>query len=443
VGQAPRVRYAKSGELDIAYRVSGQGPLDLLFVPAGTGLLEMWWEGPFRGFRSRLEQSFRLITLEKRGMGLSDRVSGAATLEDRMDDVRAVLDAAGSERAALLGASEGGPVTCLFAATYPARVVALVLLGAVAKWAWSPDCPWAFTEDDNQQYRDYVEGYWGSGAAVEVFAPSLADDTEFRQQVARYERMAGTPAAALALLEMNTLIDVRAALPAISAPTLVLHRTADRAVPVEHGRCLAAHIPGARLVELPGDDHWPVGDVDDVVGEIEEFLTGTRHVAEPERVLTTVLFTDIVDSTGRAAALGDRKWRALLDEHDERVRVQLDRFTGREINTTGDGFVASFDGPARAIRCARAVIDDVRGLGLDVRAGIHTGECEVRGRDLAGVAVHLAARVAAHAEPGQVVVSGSVPPLVVGAGIEFADLGEHDLKGVPGPWRLWGVTAAG
>jgi class 3 adenylate cyclase len=374
-------------------------------------------------------------------MGLSDRVPGVTTLEDRMDDVRAVLDATGIERAALVGASEGGPVTCLFAATYPERVSSLVLLGAIAKWSKAPDWPWGLSEETAELWHSYIEQYWGSGRALDVFAPSLAGNREVQHQVGRIERLAGTPASIADTQMAIRLIDVRPVLPTISAPTLIVHRLEDQIVSVEHGRYLAEHIPGARMVELPGQDHWPVGEVDDIVGEIEEFLTGARHAPAPDRVLTTVLFTDIVDSTRRAVELGDREWRSLLDRHDELVRQNLERFSGREINTTGDGFFASFDGPARGIRCGQAIVEAISGIGLDVRVGLHTGECEVRGQDLAGVAVHIAARVAAHATPGEVVVSGSVPPLVAGSGIAFADRGEHELKGLPGPRRIWAAQS--
>jgi class 3 adenylate cyclase len=276
---------------------------------------------------------------------------------------------------------------------------------------------------------------------LDVFAPSLAGNREVQHQVGRIERLAGTPASIADTQMAIRLIDVRPVLPTISAPTLIVHRLEDQIVSVEHGRYLAEHIPGARMVELPGQDHWPVGEVDDIVGEIEEFLTGARHAPAPDRVLTTVLFTDIVDSTRRAVELGDREWRSLLDRHDELVRQNLERFSGREINTTGDGFFASFDGPARGIRCGQAIVEAISGIGLDVRVGLHTGECEVRGQDLAGVAVHIAARVAAHATPGEVVVSGSVPPLVAGSGIAFADRGEHELKGLPGPRRIWAAQS--
>jgi len=441
----PHTRYAKSGDLEIAYQVLGNGPVDVLVVPPGFSVMEPSWDWPALGdFWRRLARFSRLILLDKRGTGLSDRVAGVAMLEERIDDVRAVMDAAGSEQAALFGGSEGAPIATLFAATYPERVTALVLVAALAKWSAAPGLPPAYTDEDERVTVDYLDNYWGSGLSGEMmFAPSLAGDREAREFVGRLERTAGSPSAMKALIAMNQQIDIRHVLPTISAPTLVIHRRSDHVIPVEHGRYYANQIRGARYVELDGDDHWWwTGENSDTIAEdIEEFLTGERREADPDRVLKTILFTDIVRSTERAAMLGDRRWRDLLDRHDTAVRHALQRFRGEEIKTTGDGFLAAFDGPARAIRCAQLIIEDARALGLEVRAGLHTGECEVRGDDLTGIAVHTGARVAALADPGEVLVTGTVRDLVAGSGIEFNDRGHHSLRGVPGEWRVLAVGA--
>jgi class 3 adenylate cyclase len=397
------------------------------------------WDDVALGRFWRALASFsRLVLLDKRGSGLSDRVQGVPTLEERMDDVRAVMDAVGSERAALLGGSEAGPIAALFAATYPERLSALVLIGACVKWWSSPDFPWGFTQEQHQILLDYVEHQWGSGLAGEQwFAPSMAGDHRAREWVSRLELQTGTPSAVATLLEMNALVDARPAIETISAPTLVIHRSDDRVIDVHQGRYLAEHVRGAKYVELPGEDHWWwVGDADRVVDEIQEFLTGHREHPETERVLKTVLFTDIVRSTERASEVGDRRWRQLLDTHDVLSRRELDRYCGEEINTTGDGFVACFDGPARAIRCAQAIVAEAAASGIEIRAGLHTGECERRGDDLAGIAVHVGSRVAAAARPGEVLVTSTVRDLVAGSGIEFSDRGRHELKGLPGDWQL-------
>jgi class 3 adenylate cyclase len=371
-------------------------------------------------------------------------VAGVPVLEERIDDVRAVMDAAGSEQAALFGASEGAPIATLFAATYPERVSALVLVEALVKWSAAPDLPPAFTEEDERVLLHYLDNYWGSGLSGEMmFAPSLAGDRHARELVGRFERTAGTPSAMRALMAMNQQIDIRPVLPTISAPTLVIHRRGDRVIPVQHGRYHANRIRGARYIELTGDDHWWwTGENSDAIAqEVEEFLTGERHEVNVDRVLKTVLFTDIVGSTERAVELGDRRWREVLDRHDTAVRLALERFRGVEVKSTGDGFLAAFEGPARAIRCARAIAEDARALGLEVRAGLHTGECELRGDDLAGIAVHTGARVAALAGPGEVLVTSTVRDLVAGSGIEFTDRGHHSLKGVPGEWQVLAVDA--
>jgi class 3 adenylate cyclase/pimeloyl-ACP methyl ester carboxylesterase len=435
----PRTRYAKSGDLAIAFQVLGEGPQSLVVVPPGLALMDLAWEEPaLATFWRRLSTFAKVIVLDKRGTGLSDRVQGVPTLEDRMDDVRAVMDAAGVDRAALLGGSEAGPITALFAATYPERVSALILVNAMVKWTATDDFPWAYSSEQVKQQTDYVEESWGSGLSGESwFAPSLAGDERARLWVGKVERLTGTPTAMLTLLAMNALIDVRPVLELISVPTLVIQRPADRVVDVHNGRHYAEHIEGSKYVELPGDDHWWwVGDADAIIEEIDEFMTGQRHAADVDRVLKTLLFTDIVASTERASQMGDRAWRNLLDLHDGMVRRQLTRFEGTEVNTTGDGFVACFDGPARAIRCAQAIVADASELGIHVRAGIHTGECERRGEDLAGIAVHVAARVAALAGPGEVLVTSTVRDLVAGSRIEFDPRGAHSLKGLSDRWIL-------
>ena len=440
----PKTRYAKSGDVNIAYQVVGEGPFDLIWVPGWISNVEESWEVPeYAHFLHRLASFSRLIMFDKRGTGLSDRVSNERlpTLEQRMDDVRAVLEAADSERAALFGASEGGNMSVLFSATYPERVRALVLAGIYAKRLWSADYPWAPTPAEREREHETIEREWAGDMDVSELAPRAAADPELMRRVATFFRRSASPGAAVALNRMNTQIDTRAVLPTISVPTLVLHRTEDLNVKVEEARWIAQQIPGARYVELPGDDHlvW-TGDTDTLLDEVEEFLTGVRRGPEPDRLLATVLFTDIVGSTERVSELGDRSWRELLEEHHRLVRRELERFRGREIDTAGDGFLATFDGPARAVRCASAVRDSVRSLGIEIRAGIHTGECELVGDKVAGIAVHTAARVNGLAQPSEVLVSSTVKDLVAGSGIEFVDRGEHELKGVPGTWRLYAAV---
>ena len=435
---APATRYARSGDVNIAYQVVGEGP-DLVYVPGWISNVELMWDEPtLAHVLERLAGFSRLILFDKRGTGLSDPVplDRLPSLETRMDDVRAVLDAAGSQRTALFGFSEGGLMSALFAATYPERVTALVLYGAFAKRIHSPDYPWAPTPEERRREIELLEQQWADHMDVDQLVPSESD--AFKARLATYFRRSASPGAAVALMRMNTQIDVRGVLPSIHAPALVMHRRDDRDVKVEEGRWIAAQIPGAQYVELEGDAHtlW-AGDTDAIVDEIEEFLTGIRPAAYSERVLATVLFTDITGSTERAAELGDARWKELLEAHHAVVRTQLDRFRGQELDTAGDGFLASFDGPARAIECARAIGERVGDLGLRVRAGLHTGECERVGEKLGGIAVHIGARVASLAEPGEVLVSSTVRHLVAGSGIEFEDRGEHRLKGISEPWRLY------
>ncbi|MFL5959896.1 MAG: adenylate/guanylate cyclase domain-containing protein [Gaiellaceae bacterium] len=444
---APETRYARSGDVNIAYQVTGEGPRDLVYVPGWVSNIELMWEEPAMAhFLERLGAFSRLILFDKRGTGLSDRVSNdeLPTLEQRMDDVRAVLEAVGSERAALFGHSEGGNMCVLFAATYPERTIALVTLGCFAKRrAPDGDYPWAPAAENREETVADVEQNWGHLRLedVEYYAPSRVGDEQFVRNLERYLRRAASPGAAAALLRMNSYIDVRGVLPTIQVPTLVLHRTGDHDVNIAEGRYLAAKIPGAKFVELAGDDHWiSAGDTDAIADEIEEFLTGTRPVPEPDRVLATVLFTDIVGSTERAVELGDRRWRDLLGAHDTAVRRELERFRGREVDTAGDGFLAAFDGPARAVRCAISAREAVRDLGVEIRAGVHTGECELDGAKVRGIAVHTGARIASLAGPGEVLVSGMVRDLVSGSGLAFEDRGLHQLKGVPGEWRVYAAV---
>ena len=440
----PRTQYARSGGVHIAYQVFGDEPLDLVYVPGWVSHVEQAWEEPtLARFLERLGSFARLITFDKRGTGLSDQVPDEQlpTLEERMDDLRAVMDAVGSQRAALLGASEGGNLCALFAATYPERASALIMYGTFAKRIWSEDYPWAPTPEARQREYELVEREWGNLMDLDKYVPSKIGDAAFAQRLAKYCRLAASPGAAVTLLRMNTQIDTRAVLPTIRVPTLVLHRTGDLDVNVEEGRYLAARIPGARFVELPGDDHLPwVGDQDAFLDEVQEFLTGVRPPPTADRVLATIMFTDIVGSTKLAARIGDQAWKSLLEQHDALVRKELLRFRGREEKTTGDGFFATFDGPARAIRCASSIRDGVRQLGVEIRAGLHTGEIELGGDHVGGIAVNIGARVAANAEPGEVLVSSTVKDLVAGSGVRFVERGVHTLKGVPGEWRLFSAT---
>jgi class 3 adenylate cyclase len=440
----PATRYVKSDDVHIAYQVLSEGSLDLLLVPGFVSNVEAMWQSPDRSaFLRRLASFCRVILFDKRGTGMSDRSSQIFTLEQRMHDVQTILDEVGSERAALFGISEGGPMSLLYAATYPERTSALVLYGSYAKRSWAPDYPFGWKNEQWERVLDDIEHYWGTpqGISITMWAPSVAGDRDACERIGYYLRASASPGAAAAIMKMNREIDVRHVLPATRVPTLILHRTAERVIDVEHARYMARCIPGAKLVELPGEDHMPwVGDRDALLNEVEQFLTGRRHTHEPERVLATVLFADIVGSTERAAALGDNTWRELLEAFYAKIREVLQQYRGREINTSGDGFFAAFDGPARAVRCAGAIRDTVRSLGLEVRCGLHTGECELVGKDLAGIAVHIGARVAGLAAPGEVLVSQTVRDLVAGSGLALEERGAHSLKGVPNEWRLFRAT---
>ena len=433
----PETRYAKSGDVHIAYQIIGKGPFDLVFVPGFISHVDHVWDEPrWAGFLERLASFSRLICFDK--TGLSDRVSAIPTLEERMDDVRAVMDAVGSERAALFGISEGGPMSLLFAATYPERTIALTLFGSYALFPTAVMAP-----ERLAGFLQEVEELWGTGKLVPRFAPSLADDAAFRSWWARFERLGASPSAVNTLMRMNSEIDIRGVLPAIHVPTLIMQRAGDARVNVAAGRYLAQHIDGARYVELPGNDHlFCAGQSQRIVDEIEEFLTGSRSHSETERALATLLFTDIVGSTERAASLGDREWRHLLETHHACVRRELVRFRGKEIKTLGDGFLATFDGPARGVRCAEAIRDSVRGLGLEVRSGLHTGEIEILPDDVGGIAVHVAARVAQLAGPGEVLASSVLRDLVAGSGIYFEDRGVHALKGLADGVRIYAAEAS-
>ncbi len=444
----PRTRYARSGDVNIAYQVIGEGPLDLVWTPGAFSNVELAWEEPGRERFQRALASFaRLIVFDKRGTGLSDRVAGIPDLETRMDDIRAVMDAAGSERGALVGVSEGGPMAVLFAATYPERAQALVLYGSLPRFVRGPGFPW------RQPKHEYLAAWaeearrWGTEEAARDFLESQGQEVtpERLESWARRQRLSASPGAVEQLARMNAEIDVRPVLPTVRVPALVVHRLEDH-LPIEAARWMSAQIPGARMIELPGGPHIPFfGDWESVVAAIRDFVVPicTAGVqAEPESVLATVLFTDIVGSTAKAAELGDRGWRELLEQHHARVRQQLVRYRGVELDTAGDGFFARFDGPARAIRCARAITESVHELGIDVRAGLHTGECELLDNKVAGIAVSIGARVAAQARPGEVLVSQTVRDLVAGSGLAFEDRGAAQLKGVPGEWRLYSVVPA-
>ena len=435
-------RWAKSGSVNVAYQVVGEGPFDLVYVPGFCSHVELAWDWPpLARFYRALASFSRLITFDRRGTGMSDPVSDTVipSLEARMDDVRAVMDAVSSEEAALMGVSEGAPLCALFAATYPLRTRGLVLWGGFPRVSAAPDFPIGVPPDELEAETEELARFWGSDELgdqlARAYGPSSADDPAFRRWFRTYLRQSASPGAAVLIARMASAFDIRGALPSIQAPTLVAHRVEDENREVS--RYLAAHIAGAKLVELPGEDHLPwSGDQDAALGEVEEFLTGTRSAPEHDRMLATVLFTDLVRSTERAAAAGDRRWAAILEGHHAFVRGQLDRFGGREIDTAGDGFFATFDGPARAIRCAASIVAGVEGLGLEIRAGLHTGECEIVNGSLRGIAVVIGARVAALAGSGEILLSSTVKDLVAGAGFVFKDRGTYKLKGVPGAWSV-------
>ena len=438
----PIARYARSGDLSIAYIAEGEGELDLVWIPPWVSQVEYLWSEPtLEAVMGRLTQFARVITFDRRGSGLSDPLSGAPTLEEQMDDVLAVMDAAGSERAAITGTLEGGPMAAMFAATYPERVSGLVLYATFARATWAPGYEFAWAAEERDVRMSQLLDHWGEGWVAGAVAPAQMADPRFREWAGRLERLAASPSTIRRIFDLIGEFDVRDVLPSIRVPTLVLHRRDDSFIKIEHSRYIAEHIPGARFVELEGDENmFSVGDSEAVMGEIEEFLTGARHVGEPDRMLATVLFTDICGSTERAAEMGDRGWRFLLERHDALIRQALERHRGREVKRTGDGFLATFDGPARAIRCAASVADAMGSLGLEVRAGLHTGELEVMDGDLGGLALHIAARVMDSAGPSEVLVSSTVKDLVVGSGIDFEDRGPRELRGVPGEWRLFSVT---
>jgi DNA-binding winged helix-turn-helix (wHTH) protein/pimeloyl-ACP methyl ester carboxylesterase/class 3 adenylate cyclase len=443
---APETHYAQSGDVNIAYQVVGDGPLDLVFVMGWVSHLEYFWQEPsFARFLTRLASFSRLILFDKRGTGLSDRVpiKELPTLEQRMDDVRVVMEAVGSKSAALCGVSEGGPMCSLFAATYPEKTNALVMIGTYAKRIWAPEYPWAPTQAERQEFYEEMQRHWGGPVGLEERAPSVAHDPHFREWWATYLRMGASPGAALALTKMNADIDVRHVLESIRVPTLVIHRANDQCLKVEEGRYVASRIPGAKYLELPGVDHLPfVGDQDAILDEIEEFLTGVRHAPDYDRVLATVVFTRLMNAARQAARFGEEDWRDLLERYTSHVRRELELFRGREVEMLEGNLLATFDGPARAIRAASAISDAAARLGISVRAGLHTGECDCVGDQVSGIAVRIGAHVVEHARPGEVLVSHTVKDLVAGAGIGFTERGTHILEDVPGEWRLFAVERA-
>jgi pimeloyl-ACP methyl ester carboxylesterase/class 3 adenylate cyclase len=442
--EIPQTRYALSGDLHVAYQVFGEGAIDLVFVAEFWNSIEAMWEQPgFRRFLERLGSFARVICFDQRGTGSSDPVSLSElpTLEQWADDVLAIMDAVGSKKAALLGSGGGGSMSILFAATHPDLTHALILLNSTARYTQAPDYPAGTSPDFEDRIVRELRFGWGSGVLLETVGPTVAGDPEFRAWWARYQRIGSSPGTVIATRRMLQQLDVRHVLPSIRVPTLIVHRRDNRLVDVAHGRHLAAHIPGAQMAEVDGHDYFPfVGDLDAIVDEIEEFLTGFRRTSDHDRMLATIMVTDIVGSTEKAAALGDHEWRLLLERHHAAVRHELGRFRGREVDTAGDGFLATFDGPARAVRCACAIRDALSSLGLDIRAGLHTGEVEYQGEQIRGIAVHIGARIAAEGQPGDVVVSSTVKDLVAGSGIGFEDRGTRALKGVPDEWRLFTVV---
>jgi class 3 adenylate cyclase/alpha-beta hydrolase superfamily lysophospholipase len=441
--QPPETRYARSGDVNIACQVMGDGPVDIVLVPGLTSNIEMFHELPgYTATLRRLARFARVITFDKRGQGLSDRITGAPSLEQRMDDVRAVMEKIGSRRAAILSFSEGACMSALFAATYPERVSHLILFGGFSRSAdlW----PQGLTQAQVERGIEYRVKNWGNGEMLKTVLPGQAQDPNGMAVLAKMERLCSTPGGIRTILQLNAQIDVTPVLPTIQVPTLVLHRVPDMVVPVALGRQLAAQIPGARYIEYPEGDHgfW-TGDTGTLVGDVEEFVTGHRDTDSPglERILATVMFTDIVDSTRQAAELGDQRWRSRLDQHDALARQTIERHRGVLVKSTGDGVLATFDGPGRAIRCALSFSRATRTIGLPVRTGLHTGEIELRGNDIGGIAVHAASRVMAQSAPDEVLVSRVVTDLVAGAGLHFSERGSHELKGLPGKWDLFAASA--
>lgn len=443
----PRTRYAKSGDCNIAYQVVGEGAIDIVYIPGWVSNIDMMWTEPrLASFLTGLANFSRLILFDKRGTGLSDRMNHLSTLEERMDDIRAVMDAVGSTHAVLFGHSEGGTVSSLFAATYPQRTIALITFGVFAKRKYSEDYPWAPTDTERQNFYKMIEENWADGdmQGLSNLVPSLAKDRKFMDWLASYFRSAASPGAALDLARMNTEADITDILSTIHVPTLLIYRTGDKDVQVEEGKYIAKRIPGSRFVELSGDDHlfW-AGDSFAVLAEIEEFITGKRPSKIFDRILSTILFTDIVNSTIQLSAIGDEKWKEVLKAHNQIVRTELIKFNGKEIKNTGDGFLLTFDGPSRAIRCAEAIRNEVKKLNIEITAGIHTGECELfDDGDIGGIAVHVAARVLNKAQPGQILITMSVKNLLAGTGLEFTDLGDFSLKGIDESYRLFALQKA-
>ena len=433
----PETRYALSGDVNIAYQAMGNGPVDIIMVPGFVSHVEFLHEAPgYTAFLRRLSTFARVITFDKRGQGLSDRISGAPSLEERMDDVRAVMDAVGSERALVWGFSEGCAMSALFAATYPERVSHLILFGGFAEAA-------TLSNDWDERIAQRVK-VWGTGAMIKTAWPSRAANQDSINLVAKFERLSASPGAVKAIMLLNAQINVRPILPTVRVPTIVLHRRGDAQVPVELGRSMATQIPNAKFIEYPGEDHlFFSGEIEALLGDIEEFVTGHRESssADLERVLATVLFTDIIDSTRSAAEMGDQAWRRLLDDHDKLAKQVIGKHRGALVKTTGDGILATFDGPGRAVRCALAFGTAAKQIGLPVRAGLHTGEIEMRGSDIGGIAVHAAARVMAQCQSSEVLVSRVVTDLVAGAGLKFSERGSYELKGLPGRWDLFAATA--
>lgn len=442
----PKTKYTKSGKINIAYQVVGEGTIDIVYIPGWVSNIDMMWTEPrLAAFLTKLTKFSRLILFDKRGTGLSDRISEFATLEERMDDIRAVMDAVGTQRAVLFGHSEGGTVSALFAATYPKRTIALITFGVFAKRKYSKDYPWAPKDVERQRFYKMVEENWADGdmQGLSSLVPSLANDKQFMDWFASYLRSGASPGAALNLARLNTEADITGILGSIQVPTLLLYRTGDRDVQVDEGRYIAKLIPDSKLVILPGDDHlfW-VGDVFSVLAEIEEFITGVRPEKVFDRVLSTILFTDIVRSTEHLSKYGDKKWMNILNGHNTIVRAELKKFNGKEIKSTGDGFLATFDGPSRAIRCAEAIRDAVKIFEIEITAGIHTGECEIfDDDDIGGIAVHVAARVLSKAEPSQIVITMTVKHLLVGTGLKFTNLGKVSLKGIEDNYELFALQA--